>query len=608
MSDPSNNPLSSPVPLSSGSLSLSSSVSDSLLFSSSSDLPVGDSNSSSHQLADADSPPAALSPAAASTIPPDPVSPSSVPPESPLVISPVAQSADAGIRVEDVIMAEHGESAHDDTESIVDLADIASDSDSDSDSSSLVSAPLRRVNEIVSTRTALEDNQRLARVIRILRQAVDDSSSDEREVAPYTVFRHPIDGHTIVEALDHRQLFRSQRADSEPGVVTQHDHYAGRDMQGIPWRVLRLNRVDYRSSRNAEWVDRSGLPSMPEQVKPLIQQPTEAPSPLYLFYCSTQKVVPSHYHFQLRHLVHSFSSASVLTMTNSHSIDLVNIPSNRSTDVFSFLPNHPYVSFNVLDSRYLFCGGNAGELIVKDLNTKQSIYENMKITPSDNAICNAITFMNCSPAAASVSSSTQILVSNNNAFVRQYDFPTMAEVRDYKAPWAVNYSAACPMDGKLIAIAGDCNDIELVDTTSGLVVQRLVGHLDFSFTLSWHPLRPEVLATASQDHTARIWDLRQPRESALIMGATLAPFRSAQYSHDGRILALAESVDYLHFIDAAGNYQTKTTIDVFGEINGVSFSPDDNSLTMGVGDGQYGCLAQFHRTEPSALDDFMFQL
>jgi len=49
---------------------------------------------------------------------------------------------------------------------------------------------------------------------------------------------------------------------------------------------------------------------------------------------------------------------------------------------------------------------------------------------------------------------------------------------------------------------------------------------------------------------------------------------SLRFSSNGSFLAMAELVDFIHVFDAKRNYDQCQEIDLFGEIVGISFSPD----------------------------------
>lgn len=48
-------------------------------------------------------------------------------------------------------------------------------------------------------------------------------------------------------------------------------------------------------------------------------------------------------------------------------------------------------------------------------------------------------------------------------------------------------------------------------------------------------------------------------------------------------MAMAEPADFVHVFDVKNGYEQEQEIDFFGEISGLSFSPDTESLFIGVG-------------------------
>lgn len=120
------------------------------------------------------------------------------------------------------------------------------------------------------------------------------------------------------------------------------------------------------------------------------------------------------------------------------------------------------------------------------------------------------------------------------------------------------------------------------------------GHLDFSFASAWHP-DGNTFATGNQDKTCRVWDVRHLSESITILKANLGAIRSIRYSSDGQFMAMAEPADFVHVFDVKNGYQKQQEIDFFGEISGACFSPDTESLFIGVWDRTYGSLLEYGR-------------
>lgn len=115
------------------------------------------------------------------------------------------------------------------------------------------------------------------------------------------------------------------------------------------------------------------------------------------------------------------------------------------------------------------------------------------------------------------------------------------------------------------------------------VLHRLKGHLDYSFSSAWHP-DGRVVATGSQDTTCRVWDVRNPSRAMAVLRGRMGAVRGIKFTAGGRFMAAAEAADFVHVFDCAAGYRRSQEIDLFGEIAGVSFSPDSEALFVGVAD------------------------
>ena len=134
----------------------------------------------------------------------------------------------------------------------------------------------------------------------------------------------------------------------------------------------------------------------------------------------------------------------------------------------------------------------------------------------------------------------------------------------------------------------------LLDSSSGTKIARLTGHYDYSFAAAWHP-DGNIVATGNQDLTTKIFDLRMTSRALCTLRAHIGAVRSLRFSPDGRTLAVAEPADYVTLYDVGSGYSTCQTIDLFGELAGIGFSPSSERFFIAVSDVHYASLVQMNR-------------
>lgn len=122
----------------------------------------------------------------------------------------------------------------------------------------------------------------------------------------------------------------------------------------------------------------------------------------------------------------------------------------------------------------------------------------------------------------------------------------------------------------------------------------LRGHLDYSFASAWNP-DGRTFATGNQDKTCRVWDVRNLSQSLAVLRGNLGAIRSIRFTSDGQFMAMAEPADFVHIFDIGSGYSKRQELDFFGEISGMSFSPDTEALFVGVWDRTYGSLLEYSR-------------
>ncbi|KAL2473572.1 Transducin/WD40 repeat-like superfamily protein [Forsythia ovata] len=409
----------------------------------------------------------------------------------------------------------------------------------------------------------------------------------------------------------------------------------GKDIQGIPWERLSISREKYRQTRLEQYKNYENIPQSGEgSVKEC--KPTRKGGAYYEFQQNTRSVKSTILHFQLRNLIWSTSKHDVYLMSHyvimhwssltSKKTEVLNVSGHvapREKHPGSLLEGFTQTQVSTLAVRdnLLIAGGFQGELICKDLD-RPGVSFCTRTTYEENAITNAIEIYN-SPSGA-----IHFMASNNDCGVRDFDMERFQLVKHFSYPWPVNaapellcgfkthvtqghFSVAyictpsLSPDGKLIIIVGDNPDGMLVDSQTGKTVMPLHGHLDFSFASAWHP-DGNLFATGNQDKTCRVWDARNLSKSVAVLKGNLGAIRSIRFTSDGQFMAMAEPADFVHIYDVKNGYEKEQEIDFFGEVSGVSFSPDTESLFIGVWDRTYGSLLQYNRSRNySYLDCLM---
>ena len=195
----------------------------------------------------------------------------------------------------------------------------------------------------------------------------------------------------------------------------------------------------------------------------------------------------------------------------------------------------------------------------------------------------------------------RVVFDSNDRSVRILDCSTSGWVACHKYPYQVNCSITSP-DGRLRLLNGDNCEPIVANAETGETLARLPGHNDFGFACDWAP-DGITMATGHQDGLVKVWDARKLDESIQTIAMEQAGCRSLQFSPLGsgkRVLVLAEPGDFVHIVDAQ-TFESKQTIDFFGEISGISMPPDGSKLYIANADSVYGGLLEFERSWDSTV-------
>ncbi len=106
--------------------------------------------------------------------------------------------------------------------------------------------------------------------------------------------------------------------------------------------------------------------------------------------------------------------------------------------------------------------------------------------------------------------------------------------------------------------------------------------------------------TRNQDTTCHLWGIQNLGSSLGVLKGYIGAIHSLRFTSEGCFLAMAEPTDFVHVFDTKQDYAKCQEIDLFGELAGISFSPDSEALYVGVVDCTYGSLLEFNQSHPES--------
>jgi len=310
-------------------------------------------------------------------------------------------------------------------------------------------------------------------------------------------------------------------------------------------------------------------------------------------------------HFQLRNVLAAASRTRVF-YPGTEAVHQFNPVSGESQAVMK-LGDTPGSQISTLAAQHgiLIAGCFNGEYILRHLNSDEpesvGCHDGV-ITTNISGITNHVqiheTRGSPTPLAAFAS---------NDMFFRVLDIASETWLSREKFPFPLNCTALSP-DRRLRVMVGDDLNVLITAAESTLsggrpeILQSLSGHRDYGFSCDWAD-DGWTVATGFQDKSIKIWDARRWTDSSGLstpvctLRAEMAGVRSLRFSPIGsgkRVLAAAEEADFINIIDAQ-TFRSKQTVDIFGEIGGISFMNDGEDLEVLCCDHTRGGLLQLER-------------
>ncbi|KAI9698513.1 MAG: hypothetical protein M1836_004094 [Candelina mexicana] len=371
------------------------------------------------------------------------------------------------------------------------------------------------------------------------------------------------------------------------------------DIQGIDWHCLETTRRAARGVRSALY---RNYTNCEKAVGSQWGKSIPNSENYYQFRSFDLTQHPRLYHFQLRHNVSASSSHDVFYAGSSRVLAAGSFgPSegkgrcvmdlSQPEDDSIFPGDGMKVCTLSATNGVLIAGGYHGEYAMKNLSSEfSSGHIEGIVTNHENGITNHV-----HTVISRSNSHPHAIFASNDCHIRTLDCYTNTLVKEQVYPWAVNCTATSP-DGRLRVVVGDTQSVMIDDAERGRRLVKLGGHQDFGFSCAWAD-DGRTVATANQDMQVMIYDARWWQRPLTAIWAEQAGARSLHFSPVGsgkRVLLMAEPADIVSVVDAV-SFESKQTLEMFGEISGTSFSPDGSKFFVANTDAHVGGIAEYER-------------
>jgi hypothetical protein len=393
------------------------------------------------------------------------------------------------------------------------------------------------------------------------------------------------------------------------------------DVQGIHWSRFRTTKVQAREVRRMTYRNHRNVPichkkigfGTPGYKAHFHDNIVPSPDTYFNFREMNMKYRPAFSHFQLRHCLSAWSKNAVFyshrpddddlddgtkIMCYNPEADTSECAMNLTKLTDKDAPKLGRVTTLTAGDGVLVAGSIEGVYAIKSLSdTFETEPTTGIITEDSNCSTNHIhTILDRN------SGLPQAIISSNDKTIRTLDCTTNKFTRAHFFPYQVNCSATSP-DGRLRLLVGDDTIPIVSNAETGKIIAGLPNHKDYGFACAWAP-DGITMATGHQDGLVQVWDARKMKQSIHTLSMEMGGCRAMQFSPLGsgkRVLVLAEPADFVHVVDAQ-SYESKQSVDFFGEIAGISMPPDGSRLYIANSDNSnnsnshYGGLMEFERS------------
>ncbi|KAI1828652.1 WD40-repeat-containing domain protein [Xylaria intraflava] len=314
-------------------------------------------------------------------------------------------------------------------------------------------------------------------------------------------------------------------------------------------------------------------------------------------------------HFQLRNIMACASRTAVYYPSTSSTIRELDPTTGYDNVAMRFKNNHDAATTTLAaEQGFLVAGGFHGTYHYRRTETEDtSCCYDGRLTDQPSGITNHVQISSSRRSSVPLA----CFASNDHAF-RIVDLARNEVIFDKAYEYALNCTALSP-DKRLRVMVGDRRDFMITEAETGECLQNLTGHRDFGFACAWAP-DGWTVATGNQDKSIKIWDARKWTNSkgesncVAAVRAEMAGIRSLRFSPLGsgkRLLLAAEEADVINVIDAQ-TFNSKQTIDIFGELAGISFASAGQEVLALSSDPIRGGVLCLERCDYGAEDTFNY--
>ncbi|KAK5624670.1 hypothetical protein RRF57_000386 [Xylaria bambusicola] len=375
------------------------------------------------------------------------------------------------------------------------------------------------------------------------------------------------------------------------------------DLQGINWQDLGVTRSSARRCRIKLFRNYTNISDSDAWDSSISDKLLRRHENYFRFrsmdICSDVRLM----HFQLRNIMGCASRTAVYYPCISGIIRELDPTTGQAKAAMKFKnSDDAQVSTLAAEEGILITGGFYGTYRYRSIGTgDDSCCYDGRLTDHISGITNHV------QVNSSRRSSIPLAAFASNDFgFRMVDLARNEIVLDKMYDHALNCTALSP-DKRLRVMVGDLREVLITDAETGEVLRRLNGHRDFGFACDWAP-DGWTIATGNQDKSIRIWDARMWKNSIAVLRSEMAGVRSLHFSPLGsgkRLLLAAEEADVINLIEAQ-TFESKQTIDVFGELAGVSFANAGQEIMALSSDPVRGGVLRLERCDHGAEDTFSY--